>query len=83
MKHSWIWMAVFSVLFGVVGLLDLLGGETLSGAGLLVCGLGAAFLTLGERREERGRAGRPWKVIGTVVALLGIGLLSLDVFGGA
>ena len=80
-SHSWIWMAVFAVVFLILGSMDLIEGETLSGSALLVCGLGAVLFTVGDR-QERGRGpGRPWRVLGGVVSLVGIGLLSLAVFG--
>lgn len=79
--RNWIWMAVFAVVFLILGSMDLIEGETLTGSGLLVCGLGAALFTVGDRRAEAQGRARPWRVLGGIVSLVGIGLLSLAVFG--
>lgn len=81
-SRSWVWMALFTLVFFVVGVLDLTGGETLTGSGLLVCGVGSALFAVGDRRSAASGQARPWRVLGGVVSLVGIGLLSLAVFGG-
>lgn len=80
--RSWIWTAVFSLVFLVLGVLDLVGGEALVGSGLLVCGVGSALFAVGDRVAGDAGQGRPWRVVGGAVSLVGIGLLSLAVFGG-
>lgn len=81
-SRSWIWMVLFTLVFLVVGMLDLVQGETLPGSGLLICGIGSALFAVGDRRSADSGRGRPWRVLGGVVSLLGIGLLSVAVFGG-
>lgn len=82
MGRSGLWMAAFALLFVVLGALDLLGGEPLTGSGLLVCGLGSALFAVGDRGDDGTSAGRPWRVLGGTVSLVGIGLLAMAVFGG-
>lgn len=79
--RTWIWMAVFAVVFLILGSMDLIEGETLTGSGLLICGFGAALFTVGDRRAGEEGRGRPWRVLAGIVSLVGIGLLSLAVFG--
>lgn len=81
MKGSWVWMAVFSGVFVVLGLLDVTAGDRLGGVGLLVCGAGSALLAEGDRRSARGNGARSWRVLGSAVALVGLALLSWSVFG--
>lgn len=80
--HGWMWMALFALVFLVVGGLDLVQGERLSGSGLLICGIGSALFAVGDRGSAVTGRGRPWRVLGGVVSLLGIGLLSPALFGG-
>lgn len=79
--RSWIWMLLFSVVLAGLGVAELVDGETLTGAGLLVCGIGSGLFAAGDR-EAPAAGARPWRVLGGVVSLVGIGLLSLAVFGG-
>lgn len=81
-SRSWIWMAVFTPVFVVIGVTDLLGREVLSGAGFVICGVGSALVAVGDYRDQgRTGGGRPWRVLGAVISLVGIGLLGLAVFG--
>ena len=76
---SWLWMAGFAVLFGVLGVWDLAGGEVLTGCGLVVYSAGSGLFALGDRGARA--QGRPWRVLGGAVSLVGIGLLAMGVFG--
>jgi hypothetical protein len=62
--RSWIWTAVFSLVFLVLGVLDLVGGEALVGSGLLVCGAGSALFAVGDRVAGDAGEGRPWRRTG-------------------
>lgn len=75
-------MGLFALVFLILGAMDLLQGEPLFGSGLLVCGMGSGLFAVGDRMDGVSGRGRPWRIVAGAVSLLGIGLLSLAVFGG-
>lgn len=79
--RSWIWMAIFSVIFLVLGGLELSTGDFLAAAGYLTGGAGGALVTEGQRRGPEAPAHRSLTVAGTVALALGAALLLVQVVG--
>ena len=78
---SWIWMAVFSAIFLVIGAVELAQGESIAGFGYLTCGAGAALATVAQRGSDEPGSGRWLSIVGTTAMGIGIALLAIHLFG--
>lgn len=81
MNRSWIWMAVFCIIFLGIGIAELTQGQTTYGAGYLLCGGGAALVTVAQRRPAESKSARWLSVVGSVGMAIGIVLLALHLVG--
>lgn len=74
-------MAVFCIIFLGIGIAELTQGQTTAGAGYLLCGGGAALVTVAQRRPAEAKSARWLSVVGSVGLTVGLVLLAIHLFG--